>query len=95
MRTRFTAVALRDLKAIADWIAADRPNAARKIVGGLREACEALADRPYAFARLDGYEARGVRRAPYSRYVICYRVEEHDVLILRVFDGARDIPSLL
>jgi len=95
MKTRFTALALSDLKAIAYWVAADRPNTARKLIQGLRAASMGLSKQPYAYTFVEGREDKGVRRAPYSRYLICYRVDEDEVLVLRILDGARDIPSLL
>ena len=95
MKTRFTALALNDLKAIARWVATDRPNAARKLIKGLRATSMGIAKQPYAYTFVEGREDKGVRRAPYSRYLICYRVDEDGVLVLRILDGARDILSLL
>jgi toxin ParE1/3/4 len=37
----------------------------------------------------------GLRSFPVGEYVIVYRVEEHDVLILHVFRGSRNIEALL
>lgn len=95
MKTRFTALALNDLKEIAHWVAADRPNAAQKLIKGLRAASMDIAKQPYAYEFVEGREHKGVRRAPYSRYLICYRMDENAVLVLRILDGACDIPSLL
>ena len=95
MRTRFTALALRDLSAIARWIAADRPNASKNVVKKLRAACLSLVDHPKAYQFLSNREERGVRRAPHGRWSICYRVETDGVLILRILDSAQDITALV
>ena len=95
MRARFTALALQDLNEIARWVAADRPNAAMRLVKGLRATATAVADHPYAHGFVEGREDKGVRRALYSRYLVCYRIEADCVLILRILDGSRDITSLV
>lgn len=43
-------------------------------------------------------ELRGIRRMPISgfpKHLVFYSIEDHDVLILRVLHGARDLESLL
>jgi toxin ParE1/3/4 len=37
----------------------------------------------------------GLRSFPVGEYVIVYRIEEQDVLILHVFRGSRDLEALL
>lgn len=86
--------ARRDLRTIAAWISKDRPIAAKKITLGLRVACAMLAEQPYAYQFAEGRENEGVRRAPYSRYLVLYRVEESHISIVRILDGARDVSGL-
>lgn len=95
MKTRFAKPALHDVTKIARWIAIDRPNASKAVVKKLRAVCIALADHPHAHPILPRREARGVRRVPYKRWAIYYRVEGDDVLILRVLDSAQDATDLL
>ena len=95
MKVAFSRLAASDLRAIASWIFGDRPNAAGKVIRGLQIACAALALKPYAYQLVKGREADGVRRAPFSRYLILYRVEAEQISIVRILDGARDAPSLL
>jgi len=95
MKVRVSPQAGRDLRAIATWVSKDRPNAARKLVRELRAASSALADHPHAYAFVEGREEAGIRRVPQGRYVICYSVEANTIAILRILDGARDIPSVL
>lgn len=86
----FSERARRDLREIAAWISKDRPLAAQKIAVGLRVACAMLAKQPYAYQFAEGREDKGVRRAPYSRYLVLYRVEADHISIVRILDGARD-----
>ena len=37
----------------------------------------------------------GLRSFPVDAYIILYRIEDEDVLILHVFDGRRDIAALV
>lgn len=94
MKTRFTPQAISDLSAIARWIASDRPNASKIVVKTLRATCIALADHPNAYPFSVTRKENGVRRAPHKRWVIYYRVEPSGVLILRIFDSARDATDL-
>lgn len=95
MKVVFSKLAERDLRAIAAWISNDRPNAAYKVVRGLQIACTALPLRPHAYQFTEGREAEGIRRAPFSRYLILYRVDAEQISIVRILDGARDILSPL
>lgn len=94
MKTRFTPLALRDLSAIARWIAKDRPKASKAVVRTLRATCMALADHPNAYPFSATRQENGVRRAPHKRWLIYYRVEADGVLILRIFDSARNATDL-
>ncbi len=94
MKVIFSSLAAGDLRAIAAGISRDRPVAALKVVRGLRIACAALAIRPHAYPFAKDRQAEGVRRAPFSRYLIFYRADAEQVSIVRILDGARDIPSL-
>lgn len=95
MKVHFSPRSLQDLRVIAKWIAAERPNAARKVIRNLRATCLSLADRPYAYEFLAGREGDGIRRVPHGRYIVCYLVDGKALAILRILDSARDIPSLL
>ncbi|WP_454760369.1 type II toxin-antitoxin system RelE/ParE family toxin [Caulobacter segnis] len=95
MKVIFSERARRDLRAIAAWISKDRPLAAQKVVLGLRVACAMLAKQPHAYQFVEGRENEGVRRAPYSRYLVLYRAEASHISVVRILDGARDITNLL
>lgn len=54
-----------------------------------------LATQPYMGRQRDDDLRPGVRTFPVGEYVIAYRVEGNDVIILRVLRGTRDIETLL
>jgi toxin ParE1/3/4 len=53
-----------------------------------------LATYPHVGRRRDEDLLPGLRSFPVGEYVIIYRVEAEDVLILRVIRGSRDIEAL-
>lgn len=91
MRVRLADAALRDLTAIEDHVALDKPDAARRLVRTLFKRCETLAQNPRR------YPAAGVadlRKRPEGAYLIFYRVTD-DVEIVRILHAARDWTHLL
>jgi toxin ParE1/3/4 len=54
-----------------------------------------LANHPYIGRRRDEELRPGLRSFPVRDYVILYRIEKDDVLILRILHGSRDIKALL
>ena len=90
MIVRFTDAAEHDLEALGDYIAQDNPKRALSFVWELREACLALADFPERFPLVPRYEDRGVRRRVQGDYLIFYRVETDDVVILHILRGTVD-----
>ncbi|WP_164467469.1 type II toxin-antitoxin system RelE/ParE family toxin [Caulobacter flavus] len=87
-RLRFSRRAELDLIGIGDWIAADRPIAARRFVARLIESAEALRATPDMAPLMPVYGA-GVRGLSVRPYIILYRVSEEAVLVERVIHGAR------
>jgi toxin ParE1/3/4 len=73
----------------------ERSHAARRISRDLRTACLALGETPRAYEVVDDRQYPEIRRRPFSRYLICYRVEEKQVVIVRILDGARNFEPLL
>jgi len=93
---RWTEEASRWLQDIHDYIAADNPNAAQRVVSGIYERIQVLAEFPeigYVFQREDDGD---VRILLYGHYRIAYRVERAEtVTILGVFHGAMEIERYL
>jgi toxin ParE1/3/4 len=89
----FTPLALSDLEEILDFIGADRPDTAVRLVAEIREKCEFLAANPNAGERRP--EISSVHRCwSVRRWVIFYRVAAGRVEVHRVLDGARNLEGL-
>jgi toxin ParE1/3/4 len=68
---------------------------ADRIVDSITERFYLLARHPHIGRQRDADLRPGLRSFPVGEYVIIYRVEKKDVLILHVFRGSRDIEALL
>jgi toxin ParE1/3/4 len=68
---------------------------ADRLVDSITERFYLLACHPHIGRQRDEDLRPGLRSFPVGEYVIIYRVEEKDVLILHVFRGSRDIEALL
>lgn len=90
-----TAEAEADLERITDYIAGRSIVAALGFVQELRHQCETLADTPRRFALVPRFEHLGIRRCPFSDYLIFYRIGTESVDIVHIFHGARDYEPLL
>lgn len=84
-----------DLERIATYVAEQSPGGALKLVRELRERCESLLDAPRGYPLVPRYEHLGIRRRPFGRFLIFYRVGNDAVEIIHVLHGARDYESLL
>lgn len=83
--------ALNDLEAIAEYIALDKPDAARRYVQHVFQAVERLIQFPFPKS---GTIPQEIPHLPYRQVIvppcrIFYRVEEETVLILYVMRGER------
>jgi toxin ParE1/3/4 len=83
---------LRDLRAIADYIALDSPRRASSFVAELRVACESLATESDRYPQLD--RPKTYRRMPIRNYLVFYQVTGEIVRIVRVVHSARDLRDL-
>jgi len=68
---------------------------ADRLVDSLTDRFFLLATHPHVGRRRDEDLRPGLRSFPVGEYVIIYRVEGEDVLILHVIRGSRDIEALL
>ena len=94
MEYRLTDLAFGDLVDIHDYIAEDRPEAARRFVGRLYDKFEFLAKFPEAGERRPEFGRGDIRVFSAWNYVIYYRIRARDVEIARVVHGARSTESL-
>ena len=95
MIVTITAEAESDLEEIAAYIAQQSPQIALRLVRELREKCESLSDVPRAYPLVPRYEDSGIRRRPFGRFLIFYRIGFDAVEVLHILHGARDYESLL
>jgi plasmid stabilization system protein ParE len=84
-----------DLERIGDYIAQDSPQRAITFVRELRDKCLGLADVPLAFPLVPRYEARGIRRRIHGNYLIFYRVDADEIVIVHILHGAMDYAAIL
>ncbi len=94
MGLRFTSMAVSDLEEIGDYIARDNPARAESFVVELRKQCEKIARNPLGY-RARPEIAEGIRTCAFRHYLILFRTEGDEVLIVRMLHGAMDIPRKL
>jgi plasmid stabilization system protein ParE len=92
MKIRWSSLALAELNAILSDLAAKNPTAAQRFEFRVRQIVQRIERFPEAFQAVS--ERVGVRRVPLLRYpyLIFYSVDAAEVVILRVFHGARKEP---
>ncbi|MGE8131712.1 type II toxin-antitoxin system RelE/ParE family toxin [Methylobacterium sp. NPDC080182] len=91
----FTEEAEADLERIGDHIAGDNPDRAVSFVDELVDCCRRLADAPRGYPLVPRYRRSGVRRRPYGRYLVFYRLGADRIEILHVLHGAQDYEAIL
>jgi plasmid stabilization system protein ParE len=94
MRYRISRRADTDIERICDHVAADNPDAADRLDEQLHRAIQLLARfRGLGHTRPDVSDPRYRFRAV-GNYVIAYRVEQNELVVIRVVHGARDFRKL-
>jgi toxin ParE1/3/4 len=97
-RVEWTRAAAGDLEAIATYVAVDSPENARRLIGRLRRRAatlEATAERGRLVPELSRFGIRTFRELRVQPYRLIYRIEEHRVLVLALFDARRDLDEVL
>jgi len=87
--------AIEDLVAIGEYIAASNPERSLSFVDELREKCFDLADKPLAFQPVPHRSSGDIRKRPFGRYLIFYKVAVHQIEILHIIHGAQDYEKIL
>jgi toxin ParE1/3/4 len=90
-----TAEAESDLRQIATYVVDQSPQSALKLVRELRERCESLLDAPRGYPLVPRYEHLDIRRRPFGRFLIFYRIGRDATEVIHILHGARDYESLL
>jgi toxin ParE1/3/4 len=85
-----------DLEQIWDYIARESGSIeiADRLIDSLTQRFYLLSIHPYLGRRRDEELRPGIRSFPVGDYLVLYRVEGSDVLVLRVLHGRRDIERL-
>jgi len=91
-RYRLTPKAEKDLDEISDFIAADDPAAAIRLLDSIEARCQALAEMP-GTGRGREELAPNLRSSHVGKYIIFYRPEDEGVEVIRVIHGNRDLPK--
>ena len=89
MELVWTRTALARLDEIADYIAADNPEAAKRWIARLRIRAEKAAFMPHAGRIVPECGLPDVREVFERTYRIIYRIGEESVFVLTVFEGSR------
>ena len=89
MRLRFTRVALADLDAIFDYIAAESPRGAKRAQTRIHAIIDLIAEHSQIGARTDNPAIRRMVVSPYP-YLVFYEPTDDQVIIHAVRHGARD-----
>jgi plasmid stabilization system protein ParE len=85
-----------DLRNIIAYIAQDNPGAARKIKTLMLNACTNLGKNPYIGQERSDLTTKAVRFWPvHHNYMIIYKPDTKPVQIIRIYNNARDINSIL
>lgn len=91
MRVRWSRPALADLRRIREYIAQDSPTRAASVVSRLRAAALGLEQFP---RRGRSGDHEGTRELVVARmpYIVVYRIDGNEIVILRVLHGAQRWP---
>lgn len=93
---RWSAGALKQLGEIYDYIAADNPDAAGRVVDGINEKVEILLDHPRIGWRHEKIKDREIRIILYGHYRIAYQVEAtNEIHVLGIYHAAMSLDKYL
>ncbi|CCD99005.1 type II toxin-antitoxin system RelE/ParE family toxin [Bradyrhizobium sp. STM 3809] len=95
MTVILTAEAEADLEQIVEYVEAQSPASALKLLRQLRDKCDTLIDAPRGYPLVPRYEDRGIRRRPFGQFLIFYRLRDDTIEIIHILHGARDYEKLL
>ena len=83
-----------DLEGIVDYIARDKPTAAREWLAKVRTTCQMLAENPEVGEVREGFGVPGCSSFSVGRYVVFFRRSQDGIEVSRVIDGSRDMRNL-
>jgi toxin ParE1/3/4 len=94
---RLTNAAEADLDSIWLYVATQSGSIsiADRLIDRITDTLILLSTRPYLGRPRDADLRPGLRTFPTGEFVIIYRVEADDAIVLRIVHGSRDLPSIL
>lgn len=97
MTARFSAAALRDLRAAAAWIRRDSPRAAAGLRGAIQRAAINIGDHPQIGASRPDWTSLPFRFLALTGYpyVVAYDTSVSPPVIARIVHTSRDLPTAL
>lgn len=93
MNVVWTKAALKQLRSIHDYIAADSIGYAKRLTDRLIKRSEQLANSPESGGRVLEYDNATIRELLEGPYRIIYRIRPSRVDVIAVIHGARPLPS--
>lgn len=95
MKLVITDEARDDLARIAEWIARSNQRRALTFIDEIEEHCRRIPATPLAYPLLPGRKRSGLRRVVHGNYLIFYRVDSRQVVVIHVLHAARDYEAIL
>ena len=99
MQIRWSQQARADLVEIFQFIAADEPKAARKLLNRIQQSASTIGEQPLIGRVVPEFEVANIRERIVRPYRLIYRILNTDILVLtvvhsrRVLDGAAGPPA--
>ena len=93
MKVRWTQRSIQDLRDIGDFIAQDKPGAARRWIARLQERARNVAPVPLSGRKVPELDRDDVREVLLGNYRIVYRLFPKHIEVLTVFEGHRLFPA--
>jgi toxin ParE1/3/4 len=90
MKLRLLPAAAADLETSLDYIAQHSPRGAARLLAEIRRRLDLLATQPFSGPPRDDI-APGLRCLVVEQYCCFYRVEPHELLVVRIIHGKRDL----
>ena len=87
----FATEADEDILGIADYIARNNPEAARRWLSKMRETCELLAENPEIGQLRPGFGVSGCRSFTLGNYIVFFRPTTEGIQVARIVHGSRDL----
>lgn len=95
MKVVLSAKAENDLIHIADYIARDNPERVLSFIRELRYAALQLGERHQMYPLISRHQNLRLKRRIQGNYLIFFRVDSRQIVVVRILNGAMDIDSLL